>query len=103
MATCTAALLRCARRSVGLGDAWSRGGHRQEQVVGPVPPPLRRRVADLASHHRPVLSLHGPLREGKTLRKRRDLAPTRSRLAAAAPGTRRAPGGPLGSGRTYGL
>src|SRR5215207_9330301 len=67
MATCMAALLRSACRSGGFGDARTRGVHRQELLVGLVPPPRGCRVADLAPRHRPVLLLHGPLREGKTL------------------------------------
>ena len=46
------------------------GMHREEQPVGPIPPSLRRRVADPAPHHRPALSLHGPLRGGKIPRGR---------------------------------
>ncbi len=67
MAICMATLLRYAGRSGGLGDARTRGMHGQEPLVGLVPPPRCCRVADLAPRHRPVLLLHGPLREGKTL------------------------------------
>src|ERR671938_1040521 len=67
MATCMATLLRYAGRRGGLVGARPRGVPRQEPLVGLVPPPRGCRVADLAAHHRPVLLLHGPLREGKTL------------------------------------
>src|ERR687894_1893339 len=102
MATCMVALLRCPRRSVHLEDAGSRDGGRQEQLVGLIPPPFRRRVADLAPRRRPVPSFHGPLREGKTPRKRRRLHGIGGGEPAAVPGSRTAPGGPPGSGRIYG-
>src|ERR687893_799046 len=99
MATCMLALLRCPR----LEDAGGGGGRREEQLVGPLPPPFRRRVADLTPRRRPVPSFHGPLREGKTPRKRRRLHGIGGGEPAAVPGSRTAPGGPPGSGRIYGL
>src|SRR3954469_21459735 len=67
MAICMATLLRYACRSGVLEAARTPGVHRQELLVSLVPPPRGCRVADLAPRHRPVLLLHGPLREGKTL------------------------------------
>src|SRR3954451_43725 len=103
MATCMAVLLPYPRRKVGLEDTRSRGRRRQEQLVGPIPTPFRRRVADLAPRHRPVLSFHGPLRQGKTPRKRQRLLWIEGSEPAAVPGSRTVPGGPPGSGRIYGL
>src|SRR4051812_18460141 len=103
MATCMAVLLPYPRRKVGLEDTRSRGRRRQEQLVGPIPTPFRRRVADLAPRHRPVLSFHDPLRQGKTPRKRQRLLWIEGSEPAAVPGSRTVPGGPPGSGRIYGL
>src|SRR5689334_8468471 len=90
-----AALLRRARRSVGLGDVRTRGGQRQKQLVSPIPPSLRRGVADLAPRHRPMPPLHDQLREGKALPEPRRAAPE----AAGKPDPTVAPqrGGRLGA------
>src|SRR4051795_11012976 len=78
-----AALLGCARRSAAADRAWMRGGGRQEQLVGAVPPSLRPRVADQAPRDGPLLLLHGPLREDEVL-------PEQHSRPAAGDGPRRA-------------
>src|SRR3954468_22225655 len=94
-----AALLRRARRSVGLGDARTRGGRRPEQLVSPIPPSLRRGVADLAPRHRPMPSLHDPLREGKALPEPRPRPWMAGDQPPAAHDATTAPAGFAGSGK----
>src|SRR3712207_6370971 len=82
------------------GQAGRRSGGLQKQLIGPVPPPLCRRMADRLPADRPLLWLHGPLREDETLseRRRRRRAARRqfpTALVAAATST-----GFAGSGRT---
>src|SRR3954470_7615096 len=93
-------LLREVRRSGRRSrQAGGRDGGLQEHLVGPVPPPLCRWMADRLPAHDPLLPLHGPLREDEIPSERR-----RQRRAArgqiptalgAAPG----PTDPAGSGR----
>src|SRR5689334_17088853 len=87
---------RSGRRSRQAGG---RDGGLQEHLIGPVPPPLCRWMADRLPAHDPLLPPHGPLREDKIPSERR-----RQRRAArgqiptalgAAPG----PTDPAGSGR----
>src|SRR4051794_34581542 len=58
---------RSGRRSRQAGR---RGGGLQKQLIGPVPPPLRRRMTDRLSPDYPLLPLHGPLREDESLSER---------------------------------
>src|SRR3954466_11034805 len=93
-------LLREVRRSGRRSrQAGGRDGGLQEHLIGPVPPPWCRRMADRLPAHDPLLPLHGPLREDEIPSERR-----RQRRAArgqiptalgAAPG----PTGLAGSGR----
>src|SRR3954453_807142 len=62
-----AALLGSTRWSAAAGRAWMRGGGRQEQLVGAVPPSLHPRMADRAPRDGPLLLLHGPLQEDEVL------------------------------------
>src|SRR3954453_17645012 len=78
-----AALLGSTRRSAAADRAWMRGGGRQEQLVGAVPPSLRPRVADQAPRDGPLLLLHGSLREDEVL-------PEQHSRPAAGDGPRRA-------------
>src|SRR5689334_7084410 len=87
---------RSGRRSRQAGG---RDGGLQEHLIGPVPPPLCRWMADRLPAHDPLLPPHGPLREDKIPSERR-----RQRRAArgqiptalgAAPG----PTDPAGPGR----
>src|SRR4051795_13537725 len=87
---------RSGRRSRQAGGG---GGGRPKPLIGPVPPPLCRWMADRLPAHDPLLPLHGPLREDEIPSERR-----RQRRAArgqiptalgAAPG----PTDPAGSGR----
>src|SRR5215207_8546731 len=55
---------RSGRRSTQAGGC---DGGLQKQLIGPVPPPLRRRMADRLPPDHPPLPLHGPLRENETL------------------------------------
>src|SRR3954453_7182481 len=93
-------LLREVRRSGRRSRqaSWRDGGL-QEHLIGPVPPPSCRWMADRLPAHDPLLPLHGPLREDEIPSERR-----RQRRAArgqiptalgAAPG----PTDPAGSGR----
>src|SRR3954462_10020094 len=84
------------RRSRQAGGCY---GGLQKHLIGPVPPPLCRWMADRLPAHDPLLPLHGPLREDEIPSERR-----RQRRAArgqiptalgAAPG----PTDPAGSGR----
>src|SRR5215208_3960171 len=96
-----AALLRGVPRSGReSGQAGGRGGGLQKQLISPVPPPLRRRVADRLPADHPVPWLHGPLREDETLseRRRRRRAARRQFPTALAAAAR--PTGFAGSGRT---
>src|SRR3712207_8959480 len=85
-----AAPLHDVPRSGGeSGQAGGRGGGLQKQLISPVPPPLRRRMADRLPADHPLPWLHGPLREDETLseRRRRRRAARRqfpTALAAAA-------------------
>src|SRR3954466_1591336 len=93
-------LLREVRRSGRRSrQAGGRDGGLQKHLIGPVPPPLCRWMADRLPAHDPLLPLHGPLREDEIPSERR-----RQRRAArgqiptalgAAPG----PTDPAGSGR----
>src|SRR3954452_1112003 len=89
-------LLRSGRES---GQAGRRSGGLQKQLVGPVPPPLRRRTADRPPADHPLLPLHGPLREDEILPERR----RRPRAARGQPptalGAAAEPTGLAGSGR----
>src|SRR4051794_7951955 len=99
-ATCMTVLLREVRRSGRRSrQAGGRDGGLQEHLIGPVPPPSCRWMADRLPAHDPLLPLHGPLREDEIPSERR-----RQRRAArgqiptalgAAPG----PTGLAGSGR----
>src|SRR5215213_9031837 len=94
-------------RGVPRGGRTSRpaggyGGGLQKQLIGPVPPPLRRRMADRPPANHPLLPLHGPLREDETPseRRRRPRAPCGqppTALGAAAEPTRLAASGRTGS------
>jgi hypothetical protein len=71
----------------------------QKQLIGPVPPPLRRRTADRLPADYPLLPLHGPLREDviPSERRRRPRA-ARGQLPTAL-GASAEPTGLAGSGR----
>src|SRR5215207_9533719 len=63
----TALLRGLLRSGWESGQAGGRGGGLQKSLIGPVPPPLRRRMADRLPPDHPPLPLHGPLRENETL------------------------------------
>src|SRR3954467_8577292 len=98
-----AALLRRARGRGGLGNVRTRGGQRQKQLVSPIPPSLRRGVADLAPRHRPMPSLHDRLREGKALPEPRRQPWMAGDQPPAAHDATTAPAGFAGSGRIWRL
>src|ERR687883_1804003 len=94
------ALLRCLLRSGREGgQAGRRSRGLQKQLIGPVPPPLRRRTAGRLPADHPLLPLHGPLREDAILSERR----RRPRAARGQPptalGAAAEPTGLAGSGR----
>src|SRR3954452_14034454 len=89
-------LLRSGRES---GRAGRRGRGLQEQMIGPVPPPLRRRTADRLPADRPLMPLHGPLREDVIPSERRSRPRAARGQPPAAPGAAAEPTGLAGSGR----
>src|SRR3954452_8550533 len=91
------ALLRGVPRSGGQGGR--RGGGLQEQMIGPVPPPLRRRTADRLPADHPLLPLHGPLREDVIPSERRRRPRAARGQPPTAPGAAAEPTGLAGSGR----
>src|SRR4051795_275053 len=91
------ALLRGVPRSGRKGGG--RGGGVQEQLRGPVPPPLRRRTADRPPADHPLLPLHGPLREDEILPERRRQPRAARGQPPTAPGAAAEPTGLAGSGR----
>src|SRR4051795_5191999 len=91
------ALLRGVPRSGRKGGR--RGGGLQEQLIGPVPPPLRRRTADRPPADHPPLPLHGPLREDVIPSERRRRPRAARGQPPTAPGAAAEPTGLAGSGR----
>src|SRR3954451_23073709 len=95
-----AVLLREVRRSGRRSrQAGGRDGGLQKHLIGPVPPPLCRWMADRLPAHDPLLPLHGPLREDEIpsewRRQRRAARGQIPTALGAAPG----PTDPAGSGR----
>src|SRR3954449_4633686 len=94
------ALLRGVPRSGREGgQGGRRGGGLQEQLIGPVPPPLRRRTADRLPADHPLLPLHGPLREDEILPERRRQPRAARGQPPTALGAAAEPTGLAGSGR----
>ena len=94
------ALLRGVPRSGREGGRGGRrGGGLQEQLVGPVPPPLRRRAADRPPADHPLLPLHGPLPEDVIPSERRRRPRAARGQPPIAPGASAEPTGLAGSGR----
>src|SRR4051794_3033119 len=94
------ALLRGVPRSGRKGgQGGRRGGSLQEQLIGPVPPPLRRRTADRLPADHPLLPLHGPLREDVIPSERRCRPRAARGQPPTAPGAAAEPTGLAGSGR----
>src|SRR3954470_14214972 len=81
------------------GRGGRRGGGLQEQLIGPVPPPLRRRTADRPPADHPLLPLHGPLREDEILPERRRQPRAARGQPPTALGAAAEPTGLAGSGR----
>src|SRR3954447_8926072 len=95
------ALLRGVPRSGRKGGRGGRrGGSLQEQPIGPVPPPLRRRTADRLPADHPLLPLHGPPREDVIPSERRRRPRAARGQPPTAPGAAAEPTGLAGSGRT---
>src|SRR3954454_4895237 len=94
------ALLRGVPRSGRKGGRGGRrGGSLQEQLIGPVPPPPRRRTADRLPADHPLLPLHGPLREDVIPSERRCRPRAARGEPPTAPGAAAEPTGLAGSGR----
>src|SRR3954447_18565709 len=94
------ALLRGVPRSGRKGGrGGSGGGSLQEQLIGPVPPPLRRRTADRLPADPPLLPPHGPLREDVIPSERRCRPRAARGQPPTAPGAAAEPTGLAGSGR----
>src|SRR3954467_4623375 len=94
------ALLRGVPRSGREGgQGGRRGGGLQEQLIGPVPPPLRRRTADRPPADHPLLPLHGPLPEDVIPSERRRRPRAARGQPPTAPGAAAEPTGLAGSGR----
>src|SRR5215213_8749790 len=91
------ALLGGLLRSGREGGQAGRG--LQKQLIGPVPPPLRRRTADRLPADDPLLPLHGPLREDETLSERRRQPRAARGQPPTALGAAAEPTGLAGSGR----
>src|SRR5215218_734568 len=91
------ALLGGLLRSGREGGQAGRG--LQKQLIGPVPPPLRRRTADRLPADHPLLPLHGPLREDETLSERRRQPRAARGQPPTALGAAAEPTGLAGSGR----
>src|SRR3954453_16628297 len=81
------------------GRAGGRDRGLQEQLIGPVPPPLRRRMAGRLPANPPLLPLHDPLRKDETLSEWRRQHWAAHGQLRAAPRAAHEPAGLVGSGR----
>src|SRR3954447_697719 len=81
------------------GRAGGRDRGLQKQLIGPVPPPLRRRMAGRLPANPPLLPLHDPLRKDETLSEWRRQHWAAHGQLRTAPRAAHEPAGLVGSGR----
>src|SRR5918993_5667347 len=91
---------RSGRRSRQAGGC---DGGLQKQLIGSVPPPLRRWMADRLPANHPLLLLHDPLREDETLPERQRQRPAARSQPLTALDAAPEPTGLAGSGRICSL
>src|SRR3954470_14451679 len=95
----TALLHDVPRRGRSSRRGGGRDGGLQKQLIGPVPPPLRRRMAGRLPANPPLLPLHDPLRKDETLSEWRRQHWAAHGQLRAAPRAAHEPAGLVGSGR----